>query len=81
MPSLRTQNPILRWQLRRRLSVEEAAARLGLSPARYRSFVFGWERLSDAELQQAHTITGIGVEVLQAWQQRPRGDTRNPPAR
>ncbi len=81
MSSPRTRNPILHWQLRRPLSVEQAASRLELSPIRYRSFVFGWERLSDAELQQVHTVTGIAVDVLRTWQQRPRGDTRNPPAR
>ena len=82
MPSPRTQNPIQYWQLRQRLSVEQAALRLGLSPARYRAVViFGMERLSDVELLQFHTVTGIRVEVLRAWQERPRGDTRNPPAR
>ncbi|HKX19528.1 MAG TPA: hypothetical protein VJT33_16115 [bacterium] len=82
MASPRTHNPIQYWQLRRRLNVDQAAARLGLSPARYRAVVvFGKERLSDAEIQQVHTITGIRADALRAWQQRPRGDTRNPPAR
>lgn len=82
MPSPRTQNPIQYWQLRRRLSLEQAASRLGLSPARYRAVVvFGRERLSDAELGHVHAITGVALDVLRAWQDRPSGDTRNPPAR
>lgn len=82
MTSPRTHNPVQYWQLRRRLSVEQAAFRLGLSPARYRVVVvLGTERFTDAELRQAQRITGISEETLRVWQQRPRGDTRNPPAR
>ena len=42
---------------------------------------FGTERLSDPDLQHVHVITGIAVDVLRAWQERPRGDTRNPSGR
>jgi len=81
MASPRTQNPIQHWQLRRRLNVEQAAVSLGLSPARYRSVVvLGSDRFSDAELRQVHKVTGISVGNLRAWQDRPRGDVRNPPA-
>lgn len=63
-------------------SVERAASRLGVSPTRYRAVVvFGKERLTDAEITQVHSITGIGVDVLRTWQERPPGDVRNPPAR
>lgn len=82
MASPRTHNPIQYWQLRRRLNVEQAAVRLGLSSARYRTVVvFGTERLTEAELRQVQTIAGIDEKTLRRWQQRPRGDTRNPPAR
>ena len=82
MPSPRTQNPIQYWQLGRRLSVDQAASRLGLSAVRYRAVVvFGEERLSELELRQVHTVTGVALDVLRGWQDRPRGDTRNPMAR
>lgn len=35
----RMQNPIQHRQLRRRLSVQQAASQLGLAPARYRAVV------------------------------------------
>lgn len=82
MQTRRTHNHVQYWQLRRRLSVEQAAFRLGRSPARYRVVVvLGTERFTDAELRQAQRITGMGEETLRVWRQRPRGDTRNPQAR
>ena len=45
MASPRTQNPVQYWQLRKRLTVEQAAQRIGNSSDRYRSVVVrGTER-------------------------------------
>lgn len=46
MASPRTQNPVQYWQLHSRLTVEQAAHRIGISPDRYRAaVVFGKEPL------------------------------------
>jgi len=78
----RTQNPVQYWQLRSRLSVEQAAQRIGISPGRYRAVVvFGKERFTEEEIRKVLAATGIAEDRLRAWEQRPRGDTRNPHAR
>src|SRR5690349_9756926 len=54
----RTQNPVQYWQLRSRLSVEQAAQRIGISPDRYRVVVVaGSERFTDEEIRQVPAAT------------------------
>jgi cyanate lyase len=78
----RTQNPVQNWQLRKRLSGEQAAQRIGISADRYCVVVvFGKERFTEDEIRQVLAATGIAEDRLRAWEQRPQGDTRNPPAR
>ena len=80
--SPRTQNPVQYWQLCRRFSVEEAARCIGISSDRDGAVVvLGTERFTEEEIRKVLAATGIGEERLRAWEQRPRGDTRNPPAR
>lgn len=82
MASPRTQNPVQYWQLRHRLSVEQAAQRIGISPERYGAVVvLGTEHFTEGEIRQVLAATGIAEDRLRAWEQRPRGDARNPPAR
>jgi hypothetical protein len=70
------------WQLRSRLSVEQAAQRIGISPDRYGEVVvLESAHLTEEEIRQVLAATGIAEDRLRAWEQRPRGDTRNPPAR
>ena len=77
-----TRNPVQYWQLRSGLNVERAAQRIGISPDRYRAVVvFGKERFTEEEIRQVLAATGIAEDRLRAWEQRPRGDTRDPPAR
>jgi hypothetical protein len=62
--------------------VEQAAERIGISRDRYSEVVVrGDERFIPEELQRVLSVTGIAEGTLKAWEQRPRGDTRNPPAR
>ena len=78
----RTQNPVQYWQLRARLSVEQAAQRIGVSVARYRDVVVrGDEHFTEEEIRKVLATTGIAEDRLRVWEQRPQGDTRNPPAR
>jgi len=78
----RTQNPVQYWQLRSRLSAEQAAQRIGISPDRYGAVVvLGKDRFTEEEIRQVLAATDIAEDRLRAWEQRPRGDTRNPPAR
>jgi hypothetical protein len=78
----RTQNSVQYWQLRSRLTVEQATQRLGISPERYGSVVVaGDERFTEEEIRKVIVVTGIAEDRLRAWEHRPRGDTRNPPAR
>ena len=82
MASPRTQNPVQFWQLRKRLTVEQAAHRNGIAVKRYRAVVVrGDSRFTEEEIRQVLTRTGIPEERLRAWEQRPRGDTPNPLAR
>lgn len=61
---------------------EQATLRIGISPDRYRAVVvFGKDRFTEEEIQQVLAATGIAEDRLRAWEQRPVGDTRNPPAR
>jgi cyanate lyase len=77
-----TQNPVQYWQLRSGLSIEQAAQRIGVTPARYRAVaVFGKERFTEEEIQQVLAATGIAEDRLRAWEQQSQGDTRIPPAR
>lgn len=70
------------WQLRSGLNVEKAALRIGISPERYRAVVvFGQECFTEEEIRQVLAATGIAEDRLRVWEQRPRGDMRNPPAR
>jgi hypothetical protein len=78
----RTQNPVQYWQLRRHLSIEQAAQRIGISPDRYGAVVVhGDDHFTEEERRRVLAATGIAEDMLRAWEQRPRGDTRNPPAR
>jgi hypothetical protein len=78
----RTQNPVQYWQLRSRLSVEQAARRIGISLDRYGVVVvLGTEHFTEEEIRRVLAVTGIAEDRFRAWEQRPRGDTRNPPAR
>ena len=78
----RTQNPIQFWQLWKRLTVEQAAHRIGIPVERYRAVVVrGDGRFTEKKIRQVLTRTGIPEEGLRAWEQRPRGDIRNPRAR
>ena len=82
LASPRTQNPVQHWQLRRRLSVEQAAHRIGISPDRYGEVVvLGNSRFTEEEIQRVLAATAIDEARLRQWERRPRGDTRNPPAR
>ena len=82
MSSPRTQNPVQYWQLMKRLTVEQAAERIGISPDRYREVVVsGNEHFTQEELQRVLSVTGIAKGALRAWEHRPKGDTRNPLAR
>jgi hypothetical protein len=77
----RTQNPVQFWQLHSRLSVEQAAKRIGIAPDRYRVVVvFGKDRFIEEEIHQVLAATGIAEDSLRAWEQRPKGDSRIPPA-
>jgi len=70
------------WQLRSRLTIEAAAARIGISPDRYGMVVvLGNGRFTEEEIRQVVAATGIEEERLRAWERQPWGDTRNPPAR
>lgn len=74
MASPRTQNPVQHRQLRSRLSVEQAAQRIGISAVRYRAVVvFGNDRFTEEEIQQVLTATGVAEDRLRAWEQRPQG--------
>ena len=67
---------------RSRLTVEQAAQRIGISPDRYRAVVvLGKGRFTEDEIQQVLFVTGISEDQLRVWEQRSRGDTRNQPAR
>jgi hypothetical protein len=80
--SPRTQNPVQYWQLRSRLTDQQAADRIGLTLARYRAVVVSGEsRFTEAEIQQVLSVTGIAEDRLRDWEQRPKGDVRNPLAR
>lgn len=53
----RTENPVQYWQLRSRLSVEQAAERIGISPDLYRTVVvFGKSRFSEPEIQRVLAV-------------------------
>lgn len=70
------------WQLRSRLTVEQVARRTGIPADRYRAVVvFGEARFTEEEIRKVLAATGIDEDRLRAWEGRPRGDTRNPPAR
>lgn len=78
----RTQNPIQYWQLRSCLTIEQAAQRVAISLDRYRAIVvFGKDCFTEEEIRRVLVVTGIAEDRLRAWEQRPRGDTRNPLAR
>lgn len=78
----RTQNPIQHWQLRLRLTAEQAAQRIGISLERYRAVVVrGTERFTEEEIRRVLAETGIAEDRLRAWERRPVRGTRNPPAR
>lgn len=82
MASPRTQNPLQFWQLRKRLTLEQAANRIGISRNRYFAVVLrGDEKFTEAEIQKVLSVTDIAEDRLRAWERRPRGDTNNPPAR
>lgn len=75
----RTQSSVQYWQLRRRLRVEQAAQRIGITPDRYSAVVvLGTEQITEKELRKVLAATGIAEERLRAWKARPRQDTRNP---
>lgn len=77
-----TQNPVQRWQLGKRLRAAQAAQRIGISPKRYvEVVVLGFAHFTEEEIQKILAVTAIVEDKLRTWQQRPRGDTRNPPAR
>ena len=62
--------------------MEEAAHRIGISPDRYcKVVVLGNEPFTSEEFQRVLSATGIAEGTLRAWEQRPRGDIRNPAAR
>lgn len=78
----RTQNPVQYWQLRARLSIEQAAQRIGISADRYGAVIVqGTEHFTEEEIRKVLAVRGIAEDRLRAWEARPRGDTRNPPAR
>jgi len=78
----RTQNPVQSWQLRSRLSVEQAAQRIGIPPERYRAVVvLGDDRFNEPEIQRVLAVTGLAEDRLRAWERRPQGDPRISPAR
>lgn len=78
----RTQNPVQYWQLRSRLSVQQAVQRIGISAERYADVVvLGNARFTEDEIRKVLTATGIVEDELRAWEQRLQVDTRNPPAR
>lgn len=82
MTSPRTQNPIQYWQLRKHLTVEQAAEIIGILRDRYLEIVVsGNEHFTREELQRLLSATAITEDKLRAWEQRPKGDTRNPAAR
>jgi hypothetical protein len=63
----RTQTPVQYWQLRERLSAEQAARRVGISADRYRAVVvIGTERFTEDEIRQVLAATGIAEDRLQA---------------
>ena len=63
MASPRTQNPVQYWQLRSRLTMQEAADRIGISLDRYRSVVISGERrFTEDEIQQVLSATGIAED-------------------
>jgi hypothetical protein len=81
MASPRTQNPVQYWQLCSRLTVEQAAQRIGGSLGRYRAVVVrGTERFTEEEIRRVLAETSIAEDRLRAREKRPLGDTRNPPA-
>jgi len=55
-----------------------AKKRDGLRPD---NLVFGKDRVTEDEIQQVLSVTGIAADRLRAWEQRPMGDTRNPQVR
>jgi len=82
MASPRTQNPVQYWQLRKRLTLDQAADRIGISLDRYRDVVVrGDERFTEPEIRKVLAATDVAEGKLRAWEQRLRDDTRNPPAR
>jgi hypothetical protein len=82
MASPRTQNPVQYWQLRKRLTVAEAAERTGISRERYREIVvLGTATFTDEEIRLVVAAAGIPENLIRAWEERPRGDVRNPLAR
>jgi hypothetical protein len=62
------------WQLCSRLSVEQAAQRLGISSERYRALVVrGTERFTEEEIRRVLAETDIAEDRLRAWEQgQPR---------
>jgi hypothetical protein len=52
-----------------------------VSPLLVDHVVFGKERFTEEEIRQVLFATGIAEDRLRAWEKRPGGDTRNPPAR
>lgn len=70
---LGTQNPVQRWQLSNRLSVEQSAQRIGVRSDRYRAVVvFGTERFTEEEIQKVLAATDIAEERLRTWERRLR---------
>jgi hypothetical protein len=66
----RTQNPVQYWQLRSRLTVQQAADRIGITLDRYRSVVvLGESRFTEAEIRQVLSVTGIAEDRLRDWEQ------------
>ena len=62
--------------------MQEAADRIGITLDRYLTVVLSGEgRFTEPEIQQVLSVTGIAEDRLRAWEQRPKGDVRNPPAR
>jgi hypothetical protein len=43
--------------------------------------VLGSEHFTEEEIRKVLAVTGIAEDRLRAWEQRPKGNTRNPPAR
>lgn len=75
MSSPRTQNPVQFWQLRKRLTVDQAAHRIGIHVERDRTVVVrGDSRFTEDEISHVLAATGIAEDRLRAWAKRPKGD-------